>query len=161
VGFRDHIRGITRPDPEVLPVDPEELRVRLMRLSQPSTAWQVRDGAREKVDLVAEWKTDDPYWHEILTKARVNKTFQTYLRFHPTAHEVRSRDRCFSGDQWAWGDGGSSFGPTWQEGQLHERAQGKVNGQHYQFDTADFKNVLKKTVTDAGWIYRAVVMRKL
>jgi hypothetical protein len=161
MGFRDRIRGITRPDPDVSPVDPGELYVRLMRLNQPKSAWHVRDGAPEKVDVVAEWKTTDRYWQPVFTEVGVNKTFTTHLRFHSDRHEVRSRDRCYTSGWYPDGDGNSSYREGWESGQLHERAQGKVNGQHYQFDTADFKNVLKETVTAAGWTYRAIVMRKL
>jgi hypothetical protein len=41
------------------------------------------------------------------------------------------------------------------------RGRRTVNGQQYEFDTNDFKNLLKKAVTEAGWIYRAVIFRAL
>ncbi|OBI52680.1 hypothetical protein A5707_12140 [Mycobacterium kyorinense] len=161
MGFRDRIRGITRPDPDVVAVDPEELRLRLMALNHPTSPWHVRDGAPEKVDLVVEWKTTDPYWKDIFTEVGVNDTFATHLRFHPDANEVRSRDRCFGWYTTTDSDGFSSSRQTWKEGQLHENAEGKVNGQLFRFDTADFKKTLKETIIGAGWIYRAIVLRRL
>lgn len=161
MGFRDRIRGITRPDPDVLAVDPEELRLRLMGLNHPTLPWQVRDGAGEKVDLVAEWKTTDPYWKDIFTEVGVNETFTTHLRFHSGAHQVRSRDRCYGWFSTTDCDGFSDSGYTWKTGQLDEKAEGKVNGQLFRFDTKDFKNILKETIIGAGWIYRAIVIRRL
>lgn len=160
-GFRDHIRGITRPDPDVLPVDPEELRLRLMRLNDPASPWQVRDGTPERVDVVAEWKMTDSGWKPILTKVGADKTFSTRLRFHTDVHEVRSKDRKFGSYTTTDSNGFADIDTGWQEGQLQDVHQGTVNGQHYRFEAQDFKNALKQTVLGAGWTYRAVVIRKL
>ncbi|GBE65222.1 hypothetical protein MFM001_16840 [Mycobacterium sp. MFM001] len=161
MGFRDRVRGIARPNPDFSPVDPEELRLRLLRLNQPAEPWLVRDGAAEKVDLVVEWKTSDPNWKDLLSEVGVNDTFSTRLRFHARAHEVRSTDRCFAGDWYSDENGGRYYRESWQNGQLHDVAERTVNGQRYRFDSKDFKNILKQAITDAGWSYRAVVMRKL
>lgn len=115
----------------------------------------------EKVDLVAEWKTTDPYWKDIFTEVGVNETFTTQLRFHSGAHQVRSRDRCYGWFSTTDSDGFSDSGYTWKTGQLDEKAEGKVNGQLLRFDTKDFKNTLKETIIGAGWIYRAIVIRRL
>lgn len=176
--FRDRIRGITRPDPDIRPVDPEELLQRLMRLNDPASPWLVRDGTAERVDVVTEWKTADPVWGPVLTELGANETYATHLRFHALEHEVRSRDRqfgwsrdafdyssdAFDSDGFDYGRGSFDYAggsKTWQEGQLDDQAVGTVNGQHYRLYTKDFKNVLKQTVVGAGWVYRATVMRRL
>lgn len=153
------MQGITRPGPDVFPVDPEELRAQLMRLNQAAAPWHVRDGAPEGVDVVAEWKSTDPYWQPIFTEVSLNGTFMTRIRFHPDVREARSTDR-----RLAWqpsADSTFSLSKEWESGQLRGMADGTVNGQWYEFDTNDFKNLLKETVTGAGWIYRAVIFRAL
>lgn len=144
-----------------MPVAPDELRARLLRLNEPAVPWQVIDGAPEGVDVMVEWKTADPYWQSILNEVEVNGTFKTFLRFHTDVHEVRSRDRCYRWERSLDVNTNDQVHQAWENGQLRSTAEGTVNGQHYRFDTKEFKDVLKKAVTDAGWIYRAVVMRKL
>lgn len=60
MGLFDWITGDRKPASGVARQSPEALRDALLGLNRDSAPWQVRDGAPEGVDLVAEWKIAMP-----------------------------------------------------------------------------------------------------
>lgn len=69
MGIFDFITG-SKSAPAGVPRQPKAaLREALLGLNRDSAPWQVRDGAPEGVDLVAEWKIVDARWYEIFAKA--------------------------------------------------------------------------------------------
>ena len=57
-----------------------ELHGCLLQLNSPARPWLIRDGVPEGVDLVAEWKSGDPDWRQVLEDLAVALTFQIHLR---------------------------------------------------------------------------------
>ena len=59
MGLLDKLKG-SRPAQEgVAPVSVDELRAALLGLNRDGAPWQVRDGAEDGCDLVAEWRIVD------------------------------------------------------------------------------------------------------
>jgi hypothetical protein len=149
-----------KPDPDVVPIAQHDLRDKLIGLSLPGAPWHVRDGAPEGVDLIAEFRVDDPLWLEVFRSAGSIRTFKTFMRFDSEKREVRAQDREI---QWTSDSSSDFFGPakTNTSGNLRKTSIVTVDGQKYRFDTNDIKNPIKSTVTAAGWTYRAVVFGKV
>jgi hypothetical protein len=55
----------------------------LLAVSRPTAPFVVRDGAPERVNLVAEWRIVDASWHEIFAKAGLKKVFKVLMRIDP------------------------------------------------------------------------------
>jgi len=64
----------------------------LLQLNSPARPWLIRDGAADGVDLVAEWKSDDPDWRQVLEDLAVVLTFQIHLRLDGERREVHAVD---------------------------------------------------------------------
>ena len=170
MGLLDRLTGTRKPDPGVPAVPPEQLRTILLGLNRPSAPWQVRDGAPEGVDLVAEWKIVDARWYEVFAKAGLARTFAVLLRIDPAAAEVRAADREWA-IAWRAGVPSLSLQASGFRGQKTELSFGTAYafteqgpyGQvyRYRFDTGELKKPLKDAVAGAGWTYRAVAFGKL
>lgn len=159
MGLFDRFSATRQPAPDVVAVSSQELWQRLMRLNDPRAPWHVRGGAPEGVDLVAEWKSEDPVWRPIFDEINLNETFQIHMRFDHEKSELRAKDKMLEWRQ-------SSDDPLRRvradvSGDLHVTASVTVNGHHYEFDTDYMKNPIRDTVTSSGWTYRARVFRKL
>ncbi|MUL63343.1 hypothetical protein BOO86_02595 [Mycobacterium sp. CBMA 234] len=161
MGAFDWLTGTAGPDPDTVPVGQLELRDRLLRLNNPAIAWQVRDGSPEGVDLIAEWKGDDPDWRRLFDGVDLNLTFKVHMRFDPDKAELRVQDHMI---EWKYStDFDSPNRPIErrERGNLSVETTGRVNGTKYTFKTAEMKNAIKHTVTSSGWTHRAVMMRKV
>ena len=89
----DFITGSKSPAPGAAQQPAAILRTALLALNRDTAPWQVRDGAAEKVDLVAEWKIVDARWYEIFAKASLTKVFKILMKLDETKGEVRSVDQ--------------------------------------------------------------------
>ena len=93
MGLFDLFTGTKRP-PAGTPVLPAaQLLERLRALNRATAPWQVADGKSENVDLIAQWKVDDPAFREHFQKADSSKVFRVFLKLDEAAHEVRASDR--------------------------------------------------------------------
>jgi hypothetical protein len=89
----DFITGSKSPVPGTAKQPAATLRTALLALNRDTSPWQVRDGAPENVDLVAEWKIVDARWYEIFAKASLTKVFKILMKFDDAKGEVRSVDQ--------------------------------------------------------------------
>jgi hypothetical protein len=161
MGLFDRLSGTQKPAPDVVAVGPQELRDRLLRLNNPALAWLVRDGSPEKVDLIAEWKGDDPAWRRIFDAVSVNLTFQVHMRFNPEKTELRVQDRMVDWKLDRDLDSPNRLVETHESGNLKIETTGSVDGTKYSFNTVEIKDAIKQTVTSSGWTHRAVILRKV
>jgi len=90
MGMFDWLTGTKRPAAGVAPKSATEVRSALLAVSRPTAPFVVRDGAPERVDLVAEWRIVDASWYEIFAKAGLKKVFKILMRLDPQKHEVRA-----------------------------------------------------------------------
>jgi hypothetical protein len=125
------------------------MRERLLSLNNPSSPWLIRDGAAEGVDLVAEWKSDDPDWRQVFEDLAVALTFQVHMRVDPERREVRLLDHLVE-----WRRDPEEPG-QWMEfhdtGDLHLSWSGNSNCLRYLITTDDIKTPIRECVADAGW----------
>src|SRR5262247_3533610 len=91
--FLDWLTGTKRPAAGVPAKTPAEVRADLMAVNRPTAPFVVRDGAPERVDLVAEWRIVDAAWYEIFAKASLTKVFKILMRLDEQKHEVRAVDQ--------------------------------------------------------------------
>ena len=92
MGLFDFITGNKSAAAGVPKAPASKLRETLLALNREGSPWQVRDGAPENCDLVAEWKIVDARWYEIFAKASLTKVSMTLMKFDDTNGEVRSVD---------------------------------------------------------------------
>jgi hypothetical protein len=152
------------------------LRDALLAVNRDTAPWRVRDGAREKVDLVAEWKIADAAWYETFSKAGVKRVFKILMKFDEDTGQVRAVDQEYS-VEWRAGRpalsalGGevklSGFrGQKWEISsetvwafREEDLSWGKVYS--YSFNSGEMKKPLTAAAKAAGWGWRGVAFGKL
>lgn len=170
MGIFDFITG-SKSAPAGVPRQPKaDLREALLGLNRESAPWQVRDGAPEGVDLVAEWKIVDARWYEIFAKASLTKVFKVLMKFDEEKGEVRSVDQEWT-VEWRAGVPTLSLSAEAFRGQKVEMSFGTAYafteslefGQvyEYRFKTAEIKTPLQETAAKAGWGWKGVAFGKL
>ncbi len=135
-----------------LDVSAQQLRKLLLRLNNPMRPWLIRDGSPEGADLIAEWKSDDPDWRQVLEDLAVPLTFQIHLRLDVRTRELLARDRLV---QWRR-DADDRLVEYRDAGDLYLSWSGNSNCRHHVITTEDIKIPVQQCVDDAGWSYRAL-----
>lgn len=127
-----------------------ELHDRLLALNGPARSWLIRDGDAQGVDLIAEWKSGDPDWRQVLEDLAVALTFQMHLRLDPDNRELVVQDHLV---QWRRGpdDRWIEYRDT---GDLYLTWPGNSNCRHHLITTDDIKIPIQRCVADADWGYR-------
>jgi hypothetical protein len=170
MGLFDFLTG-SKAAPAGVPRKSEaEVREALLALNREGSPWQVRDGAPEGVDLVAEWKIVDARWYEIFAKASLTKVFKVLMKFDAEKSEVRAVDQEWT-VEWRAGVPALSLSTEAFRGQKVEMSfgtafvfketleYGKVY--EYRFRTGEIKTPLQETAAAAGWGRRGVAFGKL
>ena len=170
MGLLDFFTGTKRPAAGVVVKMPAEVRSALLAVNRPTAPFVVRDGAPEKVDIVAEWRIVDASWHEIFAKAGLVKTFKILMRLAPDEHEVRAVDQEWS-VEWRVGIPSLSLAAEAFRGQKKEISFGSAYAftenagygevYRYKFATGEIKTPLQNAVLAAGWTWRGVAFGKL
>jgi hypothetical protein len=162
--------GKKKPEKNTPVLTVEEVRQRLLGLNRGTAPYQIRDGAAEGVDLIAEWKIVDAKWYEIFAKANLTKVFRIYMKFDEAKHEVRAKDEEYT-VEWRAGVPSLSVAASKFSGQktsiefgtayafTEEFKPGQVY--NYRFNTNEIKKPIQEAVTDCGWNYKGVAFGKL
>ena len=170
MGLLDIFTGSKAPAPGIAKRSAVELRAALLDLNRDSAPWQVRDGAAEAVDLVAEWKIVDARWYETFAKASLEKVFKVLMKLDEARGEVRSVDREFTV---AWRAGVPALSASTEafRGQKVELSFGSAYGftetlapgriYNYRFATKELKDPLQQVVTGSGWDWKGVAFGRL
>lgn len=171
MGLFDFLTGGTTQPTDRNRATTPALRSALLALNRDTAPLQIRDGAPEDCDLVAEWKIVDAAWYEIFAKAGIKRVFAMLMKFDEDAGQVRAVDREYE-IEWRAGIPELSLaaqafrGQTWEmstetvyafdEKDLH---WGKVYS--YNFKTDEIKKPLMAAAKDVGWGWRGVAFGKL
>ena len=171
MGLFDFITGSKSAPAGVARVSPADLKARILGLNRDTAPWQVRDGAPEGVDLVAEWRIVDARWYEIFAKAGLEKAFQVLMKFDEAKGEVRAVDREWT-VEWRAGVPSLNLAVDTFRGQKVEMSfetayafreddltYGKVY--EYRFSTKELKEPLREAALAAGWGWKGVAFSKL
>ena len=163
MGLLDRLTGTRPATPGVAPVPTDELRAALLGLSRDTAPWQVRDGAGDKCDLVAEWRIVDAEWQGVFASCGLQSVFRIKMKFDEAAHEVRNVDEQATVE---WRDGIPYVGKSWSRGQINEIESGRAVGfteegelgqvYNYKFRSSEIKDPLRDAVTEHGWGWKAV-----
>jgi hypothetical protein len=163
MGLLDKLKGSKPAKQGVAPVSVEDLRSALLGLSRDGAPWQVRDGADDGCDLVAEWRIVDAQWYGIFFAYGLNQVFRVKLKFDEGSHEVRNVDEQATV---TWRDGIPSVSKSWSRGQINEIESGRAVGfteegefgqvYDYKFRSSEIKDPLRDAVTEHGWGWKAV-----
>ena len=147
-----------------------DLRAALLALNRDSSPWQVRDGAAENCDLVAEWKIVDARWYEIFAKASLSKVFKVLMKIDEQKGEVRAVDQEFT-VEWRAGVPNLSASAEAFRGQKVEMSFGTAYGfkedlglgkiYEYRLNTKEIKEPLQDVVTNSGYAWKGVAFGKL
>ncbi|MES2988890.1 MAG: hypothetical protein V4808_13370 [Pseudomonadota bacterium] len=170
MGLFDWLTG-SKPAPKgVARVAASKLRDAMLAINRGTAPFTIRDGAPEKVDLVAEWKIVDAKWYEIFAKAGIERVFKVLMKFDEAAGEVRAVDQEWT-VEWRAGVPTLSASAEAFRGQKWEMSFetvyafredlsfGKIY--EYKFSTAEIKRPLMEAAHQAGWGWRGVAFAKL
>lgn len=174
MGLFDLFTGTKRPAAGTPVKSDRELRDALLALNRASAPWRVVDGASEKVDLIAEWKVDDPAFNEHFHKAGSSRVFRVYMKLDAATHEVRASDREYIVEWSRENDLLSvklSLSVSGFKGQKQEVSFGGPpaftetlpSGETivYKFAANELKKPVQDAVTGGGWTYQGVAFGKL
>ena len=168
--FLDYLSSTRRPTPETPVLGGAAVRERILSLNRPTAPYQVRHGAVEHVDLVAEWKVLDESWSEIFSKAGMRRAFSIHMRLDEGRHNVRAIDymRELS---WEVGVRRARIQASWYRGQISETSFGRgyvftenlspTVAYDYRFQSAEIKSLLQEAVTSAGWTYKGIMFGRV
>lgn len=174
MGLFDLFTGTKRPAAGTPVLPAGQLRERLQALNRPTAPWRVLDGKADNVDLIAEWKVDDPAFREHFHKANSSKVFRVYLKLDEAKHEVRASDREYIVEWSRENDLLSvklSLSVSGFKGQKQEVSfggppaytetlpSGETVG--YKFGANELKKPVQEAVTGGGWTYQGVAFGKL
>ncbi|MBL8596655.1 MAG: hypothetical protein JNL14_02835 [Devosia sp.] len=170
MGLFDFITGSKSPAAGVTRQPPATLRAALLGLNRDSAPWQVRDGAPEGVDLVAEWKIVEARWVEIFAKASLTKVFKILMKLDEAKGEVRAVDQDWT-VEWRAGVPTLALSAEAFRGQKVEMSFGTAIGfredfspgviYEYRFATGEIKTPLQDAVLANGWRWQGVAFGKL
>jgi hypothetical protein len=170
MGLFDLFTGSKAPAAGVAQLPADQLRIALLALNRDGAPWQVRDGAPEGCDLVAEWKIVDARWYEIFAKASVSKVFKVLMKVDAAKGEVRAVDQEFT-VEWRAGVPNLSASAEAFRGQKVEISFGAAYGftetlapgqiYNYRFATKELKEPLQDVVAKSGWGWKGVAFGKL
>src|SRR5262245_5314284 len=170
MGLLDWLTGTKKPAAGVPPKSAVEVRAALLAVNRPTAPFVVRDGAPERVDLVAEWRIVDAAWYEIFAKAGLTKVFKILMRLDEQKHEVRAVDQEWE-VEWRAGVPSLTLAAEAFRGQKAEVSFGTAYaftetgefGQvyRYRFSTGELKPPLQNAVTASGWTWRGVSFGRL
>lgn len=166
MGLLDKLTGTRPAKAGVAPASVSELRSVLLGLSRATAPWQVRDGAKDGCDLVAEWRIVDAEWYGVFSQYGLNKVFRVKMKFDEVAHQVRNIDEQASV---SWHGGIPSISKSWSRGQINETEYGRAVGftekgefgqvYQYTFRSSEIKDPLRDAVTEHGWGWKAVMWK--
>jgi hypothetical protein len=170
MGILDFLTGTKAAPAGVARKSAADLKAALLALNRDSSPWQVRDGAAEGCDLVAEWKIVDARWYEIFAKASLTKVFKVLMKLDEPKGEIRAVDQDWT-VEWRAGVPNLSLSAEAFRGQKVEMSFGtafafKENLEfgkvyEYRFKTAEIKTPLQDTAAASGWGWRGVAFGKL
>jgi hypothetical protein len=162
----DKLTGTRPAKPGVAPVPVEDLRTALLSLGRDTAPWQVRDGAEDNCDLVAEWRIVDAQWYGVFSPSGLKSVFRIKMRFDQAAHEVRNLDEQAT---LTWHGAIPSVSGSWSRGQINEIQVGQGYGYteegqfgqvyNYKFRSSEIRDPLRDAVNDHGWGWKAVSFR--
>ena len=125
-----------------------ELRDGLLRLNTPARPWLIHDGAAQGVDLIAEWKSDDPDWRQVFEDLEVALTYQVHLRLDVELSALCMVDHLI---EWQRDAESGQLVERHDSGDLRLSWSGNSNCMHYLLSTEDIKAPIRQCAADMGW----------
>lgn len=170
MGLFDFLTGTRAPPAGVTRKSVAGLRKHILAVNRATAPFVIRDGKKEGVDMVAEWRIVDAKWYEIFAKAGIKKVFKVLMRFDEAKGEVRAVDEQWE-VEWRAGlptltaTGSASRGQKWEKSfeMVYAFREDGSYGEiyNYRFDTSEIKNPVRAAVLEAGWGWRGVTFGKL
>jgi hypothetical protein len=171
MGLFDKLKGVRKPDDGTPALSRDEVRSRLLAISNDKVPFTVEgaSGAKEG-DVVAQWRIVDASWYEIFAKAHLEKTHRILIGLDEGSHEAHVLEEA---SEVSWSAGvptlsvskekfqgrtiGKSFGTAYAWKGVDPLDYGKVY--EYRFDVSEMKDPLSEVVTDAGWTWVPVTTK--
>lgn len=170
MGLFDFLTGTKAAPAGVKRQTTAALRKNLMDVNRKTAPFVIRDGKKEGVDMVAEWRIVDAKWYEIFAKAGIKKVFKVLMKFDEAKGEVRAVDEQWE-VEWRAGIPTLSATASASRGQKFEKSFETVYAfredgsfgevYDYAFDTTEIKNPVRAAVLASGWGWRGVAFGKL
>ena len=161
---------VRRPTAGAVPVEPDDLRNRLLALNGSGLQYRIVTG--HKSDLELEWNVVDTSWHNLFSKIKLSTIYRARMQLAPARHELRWCEWLRTSDVFIGFRGWRpvlSFAWQLQVGYLDVVWRGRAYGVQagfpprveriYDFsvNTVQTKREISKVVMDAGWAFRPVI----
>ena len=170
MGLFDFLTGTRAPPAGIARRSTADLRKALLAINRKTAPFVVRDGTKEGVDMVAEWRIVDAKWYEIFAKAGIKRVFKVLMKFDEARGEVRAVDESWE-VEWRAGlpvltaTASAARGQQWEKSFetvyafREDLSFGEVYS--YRFDTGEIKDPLRAAALASGWGWRGVAFGKL
>ena len=161
---------VRRPGRGAPPVEPDELRKRLLALNEGGVQFRIVPG--RKSDLELEWDVVDASWRNLVSKIKLSTIYRARMLLDPARHEVRWCEWLRTRDLFI-GFRGSSIVINWswelRVGYLDVVWKGRAYGVQagfpprvervYDFsvNTVEAKRQIADVVMRSGWTFRPVI----
>ncbi len=161
---------VRRPNRAKAPVDPDELRKRLLALNEGGAKYRLVPA--KECDLKLEWDVVDASWHNLFSKIKLSAIYGARLLFDPARHEVRWCEWLCTRDffigihgwgiviNWSWQLQVGYIDVVWKG-----RAYGVQAGfpprveriYDFSLNTVQVKREISAVVMQGGWTFRPVI----
>lgn len=164
MGLLDKMLGTRPAKPGARHMPAADLRAALLRKGEESATWQVREGAGDTCDLVAEMGASTQIQGGF-SSGRVKAKVTIKMKFDEAAHEVRALERGATTTtstrtgpaRRSWGSGPGGNGPGPQVGYPGSGQFGQGYGS--SVDDHEMRDALRDVVNHYGWGWKAVLFR--
>ena len=161
---------VRRPSRGTVPVEPDELKDRLLALNRSDVQYRLVPG--KQCDLELEWDVVDTSWHNLFSKIKLNTVYRTRMLFVPARHEVRWCEWLRSSGSFIGFRGWRPvFDFSWslQVGYIDVVWKGRAYGVQagfpprvervydFSLNTVQVKRDISGVVMGSGWTFRPVI----
>lgn len=134
-------------------VSKKEALAQVMKLNRESCPFVVRRG--DQVDLIVEWRIDEPDWHPVLAQARMEAANRLYISMDGDAHIAHMYEEIL---QLKWEGGKPAYGNvdaglTWSASTVYQYEEITDDGMMYlyRFEPNELKQPVCDVLRSAGW----------
>jgi hypothetical protein len=161
---------VRRPRRGTPPVDPDELKNRLLALNLSGLQYRLVPG--RKCDLDLEWDVVDTSWHNLFSKIKLSTIYRARMLLDPARHEVRWCEWLRTSDVFIGFRGWMpvlSFAWQLQVGYLDVVWKGRAYGVQagfpprveriydFSLNTVEAKRRISDVIMRSGWSFRPVI----
>lgn len=170
MGMFDWLTGTKRPAKDVTSCSPDTVHAALHAVNSTQAPYSVRDGTAEGVDLVGEWRLQEPAWQGLFARSQLSRAIKVLMRLDPAKREVRTVDQQWK-VTWVGGQPKLVRSSEYGRGNVKEVSVHKTIGRNndgkletsntFRFNSGELKEPPQNAVLECGWTWRVITYGKV